>query len=697
MNFTHQIRHYTEIGCVLKGRAIHCKLITSGSRPDVFINNHLISMYSKFKRIKDAHNVFDKMPDRNLISWTTLISSYSRMGLSEQSLSCFRLMVGDGFDPNDFTYVSALPACTSLEAVRNGKEIHGKMFRLQQDVNSFVSNCLINFYGKCGFLRPARVVFDSMLERNQVSWTTIVSCCCQCGEDLEGVKIFLESRRVGVKMNAHYCASVLGACVALECLEFGMQVHCHAVKCGVRKDLFVMTGLVNFYVKCCKLGLAEKAFWELDNQHLSAWTALIGGYVQLDMKKKAIDLFCKLLSSGTKPSEQTYCSVLGAFADTKEIKVGKQLHSLIIKMGFISFTFVGNAVLDFYSKSGILEDSLKIFDEIDSHDVITWNALIDGHVKSGCHGEAIELLRSMLVEGFDLNLYTYSILFSVCGDLPAVEWGKQAHCCVMKSGFHTNVVVGSALVDMYAKCGRLRDARKTFDSLPCKNLVSWNTMLVGYAQHGFGKETLEIYDLMPKDKIKPNHVTFIGVLSACGHVGLLEEGLWYFSSMTKDYKITPRADHLACMVSIFARKGQIQEAYDFIRNFPAKPDKVVWRCLLSSCKTHKNLDIGRYAAEKILNIDPDDTSALIMLSNIYAESKMWNETAQIRKLMKEKSLKKDLGTSWTELNNKRHSFSSGHSVQIEGNNVLEILDGLTTQLYDAGYVPDVMFPLNAVE
>ncbi|KAL1827953.1 hypothetical protein DCAR_0207163 [Daucus carota subsp. sativus] len=697
MDFTRYIRHFGDTWCSFKGRATHCKLITSGSRPDVYINNHLITMYSKFNRIKDAQNVFDRMPERNVISWTTLISSYSQMGLLEQSLSCFRLMVGDGFEPNDFTYVSALSACASLEAVRNGKENHGRIFRLQQDVNSFVSNCLINFYGKCGLLRPARGVFDTMLEPNQVSWSSIVSCCCYCGENLEGVKIFSKSHRAGVKINEFYCASVLGACVALEYLEFGIQVHCHAVKCGIRKDPFVMTGLVNFYVKCCKLDLAQNAFWELDNQHLSAWTALIGGYVQLGNGRKAIDLFCKLLSTGTKPSEQTFCSVLGAFVDAKDIKVGQQLHSLIIKMGFISFTFVGNAVLDFYSKSGILEDSLKIFEDIDSQDVVTWNALIDGHVKSGCHNEAIELLRSMLVEGFDPNLYTYSSLLSICGDLPAIEWGKQAHCRVLKSGFHSSVVVGSALIDMYAKCGRLHDAQKTFDRLASKNLVSWNTMLVGYAQHGFGKESLDIYNLMPKDKIRPNHVTFIGVLSACGHVGLLEEGLWHFNSMIKDYKITPRADHLACMVSIFARKGQIQEAYNFIRKFPAKPDKVVWRCLLSSCKTHKNLDIGRYAAEKILKIDPDDTSALVMLSNIYAESNMWNETAKIRNLMKEKSLKKDLGTSWTELNNKRHSFSSGHSVQIEGYSVLEILDGLTTQLYDAGYVPDVMFPLNALE
>lgn len=246
---------------------------------------------------------------------------------------------------------------------------------------------------------------------------------------------------------------------------------------------------------------------------------------------------------------------------------------------------------------------------------------------------------------------------------------------------------------MYAKCGRLSDARSVFDNLLSKNLVSWNTMLVGYAQHGFGREALEIYDMMQTNGVKPNDITFVGLLSACGHVGLLEEGLHYFNSMTKIYGITPRMDHLACVVGLFTRKGETKAAYDIIKCFPVEPDKVVWRCLMSGCKTNKDLDLGKYAAEKILSIDPDDTSAHIMLSNIYAEAKMWNEAAQIRRIMKEKALKKDLGYSWTELQNNIYSFSSGHNMDFEGY-IHEILDGLTAQLFDEGYMIDSTFSLD---
>ncbi|KAK2976340.1 hypothetical protein RJ640_014171 [Escallonia rubra] len=690
MDFTHLIRSFADTRSVLRGIAVHCKLITSGFHPDVYLNNHLITMYYKFNRINDARKLFDQMPERNLISWTTLISSYSQLGLSEEALNTFRLMVTEGFEPNQYTYVSALTACTSIGDSRTGKEIHGRIFRLQQDLNSFVSNCLVNLYGKCGLLKSARVVFDTMLEPNQVSWASLISCSCQCGENLEGLKIFLRSRNAGVRVNEVCCATLLGASTALEYLKLGKQLHSLAVKCGIRMDQFVVTGLVNFYVKCGESDSAHRAFWEVDKPHFTAWTALIAGCVQSGKGREAINIFVKLHSSGMKPSEITFSSVFGAFAEAKEIEIGKQVHSLIIKSGFSSFTFVGNAVLAFYSKSGFLEGSLRTFGEMDARDVVTWNTLIAGHVYSGLYQEAVELLRSMMLEGFDLNFYTHSCILSICGDLPAVEWGKQTHCYILKPGFYSNIVVGSALIDMYAKCGRLGDAQNVFDNLPSKNLVSWNTMLVGYAQHGFGREALEIYDIMRADGVEPNDITFIGILSACGHVGLLEEGLRHFESMTKDYEISPRADHLACMVSIFGRKGQTKGAYKFISSFPGEPDKVVWRCLLSSCKAHKDLELGKIAAENILRTDPDDTSAHIMLSNIYAESKMWNETADIRRLIKEKTLKKDPGYSWTELKNKIYSFSAGHNVHYQGNNVPEVLNGLTAQLYDEGYAPDAM-------
>ncbi|XP_035540856.1 pentatricopeptide repeat-containing protein At2g27610-like [Juglans regia] len=694
MSFGRLLRLFGDARCIPKGRAVHGKIITSGFRPDVYANNHLISLYAKSNRMDDARKVFDAMPERNLISWTALISGYSQTGFEEEALNCFRLMVIDGFNPNPYTYVGAISACASIGDTRAGKEIHGRIYRHEQELNGRVSNCLINMYGKCGLLSSARLVFDATLKPDLVSWTSILACYCQCGENLEGLKIFMQSQKEGVEVSEFSCASMLGACAALENLKVGMQLHSLVIKCALGLDNFVMTALINLYAKCGELHSSHRAFLEVDKPQLQAWTALMGGYAQQGKERDAIDLFHKFHSSGLKPGERTFSSVLGAFANMADVEVGKQLHSLIIKMGFISFIFVGNAVLDFYSKCGLLGESSKTFEEMLEHDVVSWNALIFGHLRSGHHGEAVELLKDMLIEGFEPNLYTYSSILSICGDLPAIEWGRQTHCCIMKPGFNTNVVVGSALIDMYAKCGRVSEAQKVFDNLITKNLVSWNTMLVGYAQHGFGREALEIYNMMQRNGIEPNDITFLGVLSACGHVGLVEEGWGHFNSMIRDHGIAPRTDHIASLVSLFARKGQTKRAFEFIRSFPMDPDKVVWRCLLSGCKIHKNLALARYAAEKILSIDPEDTSAHITLSNIYAEAKMWNEVAKVRKIMKIKDLKKDTGYSWAELKNKIYYFSASHYRQFQETNLHQVLDGLTEQLFDAGYVPDAMFLLH---
>ncbi|KAM3733017.1 hypothetical protein ACB098_11G102800 [Castanea mollissima] len=666
MSFAHLLRLFGDTQCVLKGRAVHGKIITSGFFLDAYTYNHLMSLYLKINRINDACKVFDTMADRNLVSWTALISWHSRMGMPEEALNCFRLMAKDGCDPNNYTYVGAISACASLGDARAGKEIHGRIYRHEQELNGKVSNCLVNMYGKCGLLKSARLVFDATLKPDLVSWTSILSSYCQCGENVEGLKIFMRSQEDGVEVNEFSCASVLGACASLENLKVGMQVHPLVIKCGLGFDNFVVTALINLYAKCGELDYAHQAFMEVDKPQLQAWTALMGGCAQQGKAIEAFDLFHKFHSLGLKPSERTFSSVLGALADTVDVEVGTQLHSLIIKMGFNSFIFVGNAILDFYSKCG--------------------------H-----HGEAIELLKDMLIEGFEPNLHTYPSIFSICGDIPAIEWGKQTHCHILKPGFDSNVVVGSALIDMYAKCGRLSEARKVFDILVTKNLVSWNTILVGYAQHGFGREALEIYNIMRSNGIKPNGITFLGVLSACGHVGLVEEGWHHFNSMIKDHGIPPRTDHLASLVSLFARKGQTKRAFELIRSFPMESNKVVWRCLLSGCKIHKDVALGRYAAEKILSIDPEDTSAHIMLSNIFAEAKMWDEAAQVRKIMKEKVLKKDTGYSWAELKNSIYYFSATHYTQLQETNLHEVLDGLTAQLFDTGYMPDAMFVLHCGE
>ncbi|KZV55288.1 pentatricopeptide repeat-containing protein mitochondrial-like [Dorcoceras hygrometricum] len=689
MSFSRLIRSCTEASSNFYAKSVHARIIMSGFNPDVQTNNHLLTMYCNLGNIDYVEKLFGGMRERNIYSWTPLISAYSSAGFAEKSLHCFRSMVlEDGIAPNGYTYVAVISACARIRALRIGQEVHRRIFRSGENVNSFVTNCLVNFYGKCGSLKLAAQVFDAIVDPGTISCVSFIASCVQCGENERGLRVFLRCLRMGVKMNEFCYESVLGACAALEILEVGMEVQCVAIKCGVKMDQFVITGLVNFYAKCGELESARRALKEAEKPGLTAWTALIGGCVQLGRYREAICFFQEFLSTGLRPNELTFASVLGAFAKEKETWGGLQLHSLIIKFGFKAFTLVSNSILDFYSKIDRLDQSSVVFSEMDIHDNVSWNALIAGFINSGCFGEATELIQNMFSHGFDPDPYTYSSLLSICGDLPAIEWGKQIHCCIIKPGFDSNVVVGSSLIDMYAKCGRLDDSWKVFNILPNKNLISWNAIISGYAQHGFGREALDTYKIMLQNGIKPNDITFIAVLSSCGHVGSLTEGLHHFESMTKEFEIIPKTDHLACMVSLFSRKGQTREAYDFITSFSVKPDKVVWRCLLSGCITNKDLEFAKYAAEMILSIDPDDTSAHIILSNIYADSNMWKESSQVRKIMKEKALKKETGYSWTELRDKVVCFSADDCLKLQCDDLRKVLSGLSAQLLDEGCIPD---------
>ena len=278
------------------------------------------------------------------------------------------------------------------------------------------------------------------------------------------------------------------------------------------------------YVNCSELDLAYQAFSEVDEPSLASWVALIGGYAQQGHGEKAMALFRKLHSSCLKPNEHIFPSVLVGCSAMEAVEGGKQLHTLIIKSGFRMAAYVGNAVVDFYAKCGLLDESLKLFEEMEEHDIVSYNAMIVGYVDR-CDCKAVmELLEQMLLEGINPSPYTYSSILKLCADFPKVGWGQQDHNLIIRLGLHTNVIVGSTLVDMYAKCGRLEDACKVFNMLPFKNLVYWNSMLIGFAQHGFGGEPSGIFHRMQMDSIKPNEIAFIGVLSACAHAGLVKQG-----------------------------------------------------------------------------------------------------------------------------------------------------------------------------
>eukprot|EP01018_Ginkgo_biloba_P025611 Gb_06576 [translate_table: standard] len=350
-----------------------------------------------------------------------------------------------------------------------------------------------------------------------------------------------------------------------------------------------------------------------------------------------------------------------------------------------------------YSKCGLLKDARQMFDKMIERDRISWNSMIAGYAEHTHDEEALKLFEEMQRVGFKPDHFTFSNVLSVCAALAALGQGRHVHAQIISTGFESDVGVGNALVDMYAKCGSIEDARQVFDKMPKRNIISWNAMIVGYAQHGDGNETLVLFEQMQHAHVKPNKITFVGILAACNHRGLVDEGRHHFDSMSIDYGIIPEADHYSCMVGLLGRAGCLDEAEDLINKMPFEPDAVIWGGLLAACRLYNNMELGKRVAEYLFELEPQSSAAYVALSNIYASCGSWDYVAKMRKLMKDKVLKKEPGCSWIEVKNKVHVFIVEDQSHPQTKQIYETLEVLAGQMKEAGYVPDTTIMLNDME
>eukprot|EP01018_Ginkgo_biloba_P001986 Gb_13633 [translate_table: standard] len=417
------------------------------------------------------------------------------------------------------------------------------------------------------------------------------------------------------------------------------------------------------YVKCGRIEDARQLFDKMPERDAVSWSSMIAGYTRHGNCEEAMKLFSQMRRRGIKPNEFTFGSVLCASANLPLLGQGKQVHGLVIKSDFKSNVFVGSALVDMYTKCGSIDDARKQFDQMPERNSVSWNAMVAGYAQHSCGEEALNLFRQMQGEGVKLDKFSFSTILNACASLRALERGKHVHAHVIKTGFESNVFVGSALVDMYAKCGCIDDARQVFDKICKRDLVFWTTMITGYAQNGCGKDVLEFFEQMLKLGMKPDHVTFTGVLSACSHAGLVDEGRQYFDSMVRDHCIKPTPDHYGCLIDLLGRAGCLDEAEFFIKNMPIEPDAIVWGALLSACRIHA----GR-----------------------------WGDAAKTIKMMQDRGVKRSSGCSWIEITNKLFSFQVADSSHPESEEIYATLRSLDWQMKKAGYIPDTNFVLHDV-
>ncbi|KAI4326141.1 hypothetical protein MLD38_031482 [Melastoma candidum] len=639
-------------------RRVHARILKSGFSSEVFIQNRLIDVYAKCGCLDDARKVFDCMSERNVFTWNAVISAFARFGILHEAERLFSLVP----EPDQCSWNAVLSAFSQNERFEEALDWFGRMHK---------DNCILNEFS---------------------------------------------------------FGSTLSACAGLKDVVMGEKLHALVLKSGHSADVYMGSVLVDMYSKCGVVGCAQTAFDEMSLRNLVSWNSLLSCFEQNGPACKALDVFTMMMDHGFEPDEVTLASVVSACATLMAIEEGKQIHARVIKSDeFRDDIVLGNALVDLYAKCSKISEARQVFDRLQyrsivsatsmvsgyakaaslkaarmmftrmmERNIVSWNALIAGYTQNNQNEEAFGLFLQLKREAIEPTHYTFGNLLNACADIANLQLGQQAHAHVVKHGFRfqseeSDIFVGNSLIDMYTKCGSVEEGSRVFANMVDRNKVSWNSMIVGYAQNGYAKEALALFEEMLANGEMPDRVTMIGVLSACSHVGLVEDGRHYFEAMVKDYGLVPGKDHYTCMVDLLGRAGCLDEAKDLILRMHTQADAVIWLSLLGACKVHRDIVLGKFVAEKLLEIDPSNSAPYVLLSNMYAEQKRWADVVRIRKLMREGGIVKQPGCSWIELLGEVHAFIAKDKKHHQKDVIYAMLRMLLKQMKQAGYVPVMDF------
>ncbi|KAJ7568880.1 hypothetical protein O6H91_01G051500 [Diphasiastrum complanatum] len=618
VTFAVLLKACASIAALEQGKQLHLDIIRSGFELDEIVGNTLVDMYAKCGCIEDARQVFNNMHERDVVSWNVIIAGYAQQGLGKEALALYDQMKQEGLPLDDVTYVVLLKACASIAALEVGKQLHKGIIKSGFESDAIIGNTLVDMYAKCGCVEDARQMFNNMHDKNVVSWTAMIAGYAQQGLGKEALALYEQMKKEGVQPNNITYIVLLKACASIAAMEQGKQLHLDIIKSGFQSDVIVGNTLVDMYAKCGCIQEASQVFNSMQERNLVSWNVMIAGYVEQGLGKDALALYERMKQEGLQPDDFTHVVLLKACASIAALEVGKQLHLDILKKGIESDAIVANTLVDMYAKCGQIEDARQVFNSMHERNVVSWTAMIAGYAQQGLGKEALILYKQMKQEGVQPNNVTYVVLLKACASIAALEQGKQLHLEIIESGFESDVTVGNVLVDMYVKCLCIEDARQVFNNMHERNVVSWNAMIMAYAQPGLGKEAVTLLEQMQREGFKPNEVSYINVISACSHSGLVDKGRHLFDSMSKDHGVTPTMDHYACMVDLLCRAGYLADAEDFINEMPIQPNAVVWMTLLGAARNHGQVEVGRRAFDYVVKLEPENAAAYILLSSIYA-------------------------------------------------------------------------------
>lgn len=609
------------------GKECHGVAIKLGLDTNVYVGNASLGMYAKCGMVGDAVKAFWDLTEPNEISFTALMGGLVEADRIEEAFDMFKLMHRNGIRIDSVSLSSVLGVCAKggsgdFGAISDddcelhivpGKQIHGLTVKLGFENNLHLSNSLLDMYAKNGDMDSAEMAFANLSEVSVVSWNIMIG-----GYGQKDKK------------------------------EKAMQYMEWMQSSGFEPDDVTHINMLVACIKCGDVKTARMIFDRLEHQSLSSWNALLSGYTQNGYHRETVNLFGEMQFQNVQPDRTTLAILLSSCAALGHLETGRQAHARLIKPGFHTDTYVGSGLIGMYLKCGRVAGAKHVFNGVHLLDTVCWNSMIAGLSFNSMDGEAFSIFIEMLRKGTLPTEFSYATVLSCCAKLSSLSQGKPVHGLIVKDGYADDVFVGSALVDMYSKCGNICEARQFFNLMPFKNTVTWNEMLHGYAQNGCGDEAVCVYRQMIQSGARPDDITFVAVLTACSHSGLVDPGITIFNSMQKKHGVAPLPDHYTCIIDSLGRAGRFNELESIINKMPYKDDPVVWEVLLSSCRVHSNVSLARRAADELFRLDQKNSAPYVLLANMYASLGRWDDANDVRSVMIEQQVLKDPGFSWVE-------------------------------------------------
>ncbi|XP_074335970.1 pentatricopeptide repeat-containing protein At3g53360, mitochondrial-like [Apium graveolens] len=630
----------------------HCVFFKMGFFCNVFFVSGLIENYCKLGFVREGEKCFEECLAVDCVVWTAMINGYVLNGWFSKAREIFLKMRCLGLEINEFCLSGMLGGVFD---VVEGEQIHGFLVKIGFlcGCSCYLNNALMSMYGRFGYKDCAVKVFDENPRPDVVSWSGRISVAC---DGLEAFSLFKMCVDRGLEINEYCITNTLSVIEGTAVLGWGKQIHGFCCKDGYLNEGSVCGALIFMYGKCGKMIDAERLFDEMMFEDSVSWNALISCFSENGHADQAIALFSEMQKSQVEINKYTLASVLGAASHTNSPKQAMQIHSIIVKLGFSSDESMQTCLMTSYGKCNVITESKRLFSEIDCVNIVHLNAMLSTCINAGCHADVLNIFEARWNLCLAVDHVTFTMLFKACGLLTNLDHGKTFHSLVLKLGMDSNVYIRSAVIDAYCKCGSIGDAETAFRDKDQHNVVAWNAMMMGYAQCGRYHEVYNLLSAMSVRGVQPDEITYLSILSSCCHAGLVNEAKYHLNSMFNLHGVVPCLEHYACVIDVLGRVGLLEEAERTISQMSILPDARIWQILLSACSFHGNIDLGQFAASKLLGLQPENDSAFVLLSNLYASAGMWNVVGELRRRMKATIVDKEPGSSWTQIRGAIHYF-----------------------------------------